>query len=224
MGRNLRSRLGAVVGAAATAFFLYGCGPSQPPQGQAQSEAAPEPTIASTVAQLSTWTLAAPLQWDLSENAAVSPATASAPDGWPSALNLAPTATAGLHRIGFEGHYGGAHTYHIEVWAQGSPGMGAMLEARGKTLTPPDLFDYGVQFFNLATAQPQANPLTTPKTKFRAVSGALKGGWSVLSVDFKSRDGWIFFDVTATKSGSHNFAGAPGDALTIGRITVSLVD
>jgi hypothetical protein len=164
------------------------------------------------------------LQWDLSENAVVSAATASAPDGWSSGLSLAPTPTAGLHRIGFEGHYGGARTYHVKVWAQGSPGIGAMLEARGKTLTPPELFDYGVQFFNLTTAQPQASPLTTAKTKFRAASGALNGPWSVLTVDFKSRDGWIFLDVTATKAGSHSFAGAPGDSLTIGRITVSPVD
>jgi hypothetical protein len=225
MDKDLQTRLWATIGVTAAALTLFSCGPSHPPPEPAQSstELAPTTVAATTVAELSMWPLAAPLKWDLSENAAVSSATASAPQGWSSGLTLEPTATASLHRIGFEGQYGGAHIYHVEVWVQGSPGIGAMLEARGKTLAPPELFDYAIQFFDLATAQPQANALTTAKTKVHAASGALKGPWSVLTVDFKSRDGWLFMDVTATKGGSHNFAGAKGDRLTIGRITVTQV-
>ncbi|WP_421934317.1 hypothetical protein [Phenylobacterium sp.] len=217
----LRLRLGAL----AAALALASCGPLSPPKdgaekGAAQAVSAPPAKVAD-VQQLSIMGLPAPLKWDLAEGVMAGLADGEGVASGSTALQISPTADASLHRVGFGGSYGPG-AYRVTVWVKASPGVGVIIEGRGKTLvTPSRAADYGVALFDLESNASQPSPLVTDETRFPAAAIVQDGDWKKITTQLNTRDGWLIFTVGMTSKGQHVFAGESGMKLTIGGIEVA---
>jgi len=81
--------------------------------------------------------------------------------------------------------------------------------ARGKTFENGLPADYAVGYFDLDKVAVQPNKLVTDKTRFPAAAIVADGDWRKLTVDMKTRDGWLYLVIGATAKGAHVFAGSP---------------
>ena len=214
-------RVAIVFATLAGVVALAGCGPSRPPGAQSGSAVAPEGDPAAALSQLQLMPAPKGLKWDMAEGVALTTASEPAKAENQYAIQITPTATTSMHRIGAEGNFGGGtKTYHITIWVKPIGATNAMVEARGKTLLEASRpADYGRAFFDLAAVGLAPNKLMTDDTKFKSASIKKDGDWKKISVDMTTRDGWVYFSVAMVVQGTHMFTGGPGTGLVVGGMT-----
>jgi len=212
--------------AMAVVAMVAACGQSKPKSDAAGAVPASSDGAADVKAnlqQLSYMPLETPLRWDFTEGVLISESPELSKLGGAKANVMTTTGGKSFHRLGVAGKFpDGQRTYHVTVWVKGTPGVDAMLEARGGAMTSPTMpADYGRTFFDLANNSVQANPMNTPPPNFTNAAITPDGDWKKLSVDMTTRDGWLYLVINMTTKGQHVFPGAPGLALTLGGIEVT---